>query len=228
MALDTIAFGIPCVALTLRNDEGRSAYRVGKAWARFNLWAMDARIETRGLCHVDPEGSYVVMCNHVSHLDVWSVMAVLPLQLRWVMKHELRRIPLLGYACQRMGQIYVMRGFTTEAKASMELAARRIREGSSVVFFPEGTRSRTGDLGTFKTGGFRLAIASGAPILPMSVSGTSRMLPADGWRYRAGDIHITIGEPIPTMGLDIEDMPKLMETTRKAILAGLESACPRW
>lgn len=221
LAAETTAFATPAVAFSLLNDNGKTSHKVGRAWARFNLRIMNADIHVSGLEKLSPGQPYVVMTNHQSHLDVWVVTAVLPLQLRWVMKQELRRIPVFGYACERMGHIYVKRGVSESAKASMKEAARKIAEGTSVVFFPEGTRSRTGELGPFKTGGFRLAIQADAPILPIGISGTRKMLAPDTWKFYSGRVQVNIADPIAVDGLTLDDLDHLMEKTRKAIRAEL-------
>ena len=194
---------------------------IGVAWARANLKMVRVRIEAQGQEHIVPAQPYVLMANHQSHLDIWALFDALPIDFRWVMKQELGRIPVFGAACARAGYIFVQRGNSESAARSMALAAKRIAAGATVVFFPEGTRSRDGLLGAFKSGGFRLAIEAGVPILPVSIDGTARLLPRGEWRYRPGVARVTIGVPIPTRGCTLEDLPRIMETTRDALLAGM-------
>ena len=105
---------------------------------------------------------------------------------------------------------------------SLERAALRVRNGKTVVIFPEGTRARSGELGEFKSGGFHLALAAQVPILPVSVSGSSRITPPRSLRIESGRIHVRFGEPIPTAGLGLDDRQWLKELARNAIAAGFE------
>lgn len=223
-AVSTAVLGVGCIGTSYFDSDGRRAYGIGKAWAALNMFLMRCPVTTIGRERIDPRQPYVVMSNHRSHVDIWASFLALPLQLRWVMKSELRTIPVFGLACERMGHIYVERGNRDEARASMAEAARRIRAGTSVFFFPEGTRSRDGNLLPFKKGGFRLAIEAQAPVLPVSIFGTDRIMPAKQWKFRAAPVTVVIDEPIATTGMGAHDVPVLMDRTRDAIEAGLRAA----
>jgi 1-acyl-sn-glycerol-3-phosphate acyltransferase len=224
LAADTAVVGVACLGACAVDETGVWAHHIGRFWSRLNLRLMGAELQVRGREHVDPAGTYVLMVNHQSHLDTWVVVAALPMQLRYVMKQELRRVPLFGVACARMGHIYVERGNSASAWASLAEAARRIAAGASVVFYPEGTRSRDGRLGPFKTGGFRLALQAGVPILPITVRGTRDMFPPGTWRFSPGRAVVTIHEPIATAGCeldDVEGLEALVARTRAVIGSAL-------
>lgn len=226
-AASTVVLGTGCIGTSFFDPGGRRAYRIGKAWAELNMFLMHCPVTTIGREHVEPGQPYVVMSNHRSHVDIWASFLALPLQLRWVMKSELRQIPVFGLACERMGHVYVERGNRADAQASMAEAARRIRAGTSVFFFPEGTRSLDGTMLPFKKGGFRLAVEAQAPILPVSIFGTELILPAKQWKFRAGPVTVAINAPIETAGSTADDLPALMERTRSAIEEGLRLARER-
>ncbi|NMC68738.1 MAG: 1-acyl-sn-glycerol-3-phosphate acyltransferase [Myxococcales bacterium] len=221
LALDTTALGVAAIALSALPGGSERAYAVGRFWSLLNLRILGAELRVHGRERLVPGRPYVVMANHQSHLDTWAVIAALPMRLSYVMKQELRSIPIFGYGCERLGMVYVERGNRESARRSMAEAARKVAAGTSVVFYPEGTRSRDGRLGTFKTGGFRLALEAGVPILPLSIAGTRALFPADDWRFRAGRIDVTIGEPIPCAGRPAADLERLVAQTRAAILAAL-------
>jgi 1-acyl-sn-glycerol-3-phosphate acyltransferase len=221
LAADTAVLGLAVIAVSALPGGMRPAYEIGRFWALANLRTLGAELHIRGRERLDPGRPYVVMVNHQSHLDTGAVVAALPMHLAYVMKQELRKIPIFGYGCERMGMVYVERGNRESARRSMAEAARRVAGGRSVVFYPEGTRSRDGRLQEFKSGGFRLAIEAQVPILPVSIAGTRELFPPDSWRFRAGRIDVTIGEPIPTTGLGPGDLAELMARTRAAILAGM-------
>jgi 1-acyl-sn-glycerol-3-phosphate acyltransferase len=220
---DTTVLGSALLAATALPGGQDSAYRIGRFWCRLNLWVLGTDLHLSGYEHIAPRRPYVVMVNHQSHLDTWVLTVALNRRLRYVMKAELRYVPFLGPGCARLGMIFVERGKRASAIRSMQEAARKVAAGATVVFYPEGTRSADGRLGPFKTGGFRLAIAAGVEILPVSIWGTRHMFPPGSWRFRSGRVDVNIGRPIPTSGLQEteQDLDKLMQRTRGAILDGL-------
>ncbi len=197
---------------------------IGKFWARLNILLSGVRIEVENIDVIDRQSTYVVMCNHQSYYDVWALIGFLPLQLRWVIKKELRKIPIFGLGCERMGQIFIDRSNPEKAYKSLESAGQKIRNGASVVFFPEGTRSPDGRLLPFKKGGFKIALAAGVPILPATVVGSKDVLPKKSLRLMPGTIRLIIHEPIPLTGWSEANMEGLMDTVKKTIQAGLDTA----
>ena len=226
LAADTVLAGSAVSATSYLDEEGELAYKIGCQWCRFNLALMGAQVTTEGFDKLKSMSSCVVMANHQSHLDTWALAGALSGQFRWIMKQELRKIPFFGSACQRVGHIFVQRGKSESARRSMAQAAKRIANGTSVVFYPEGTRSMTGELGKFKTGGFRLAMQAGVDLLPVTISGTYDLLPPKTWRYRTGKIHLCAADPIPTKNRSPDnpaDLAELMQLTRTAIEAGRQT-----
>ncbi len=196
---------------------------IGRLWSWMNLGLSGTSVEMRGRSKIDPDQSYVVMSNHQSHFDVWALIAYLPLQLRWVMKIELRSIPIFGLGCEKLGMIYVDRGDSEKSRESLETAKGKIRAGASVVFFPEGTRSPDGLIHEFKKGGFVMALATETPILPITINGSRYALPKDmPLLMKPGDIEIIIHDPVEVSGLTYEDRDELMNTIRKTIEADLD------
>lgn len=222
---NTAVLGSAAIGLSAVDPGGDRTYHLGRFWSRLNLRMIRTSLTVVGAEHVVPGAPYVAMVNHNSHVDIWAVYAALPLQIRWVMKQELRRIPIFGFACDRMGHLYVQRGNSESARASMARAAEAISRGTTVVFFPEGTRSPDGQLGRFKTGGFRLALQAQVPILPVTIQGTRAVLPPREWRHRSGRIRVAISPPIATAGRADGELADLMRETRGAIEGALD---PSW
>ena len=154
--------------------------------------------------------------------DTAAIVATLPGSFRFVAKRELTWIPFFGWALAASGHVIIDRANHDSSVRSLERAAARVRDGKTVVIFPEGTRARTGELGEFKSGGFHLALAAQVPILPASVSGSSRITPPHSLRIESGRIHVHYGEPIPTAGLGLADRQRLKQLARGAIVAGFE------
>ena len=214
---------VACVeALIGRGGEG--GVRAGRNWARWILGTSRIRVDIEGLENIAPDRSYVVMSNHQSAFDIPALAATLPLSWRFVAKRELTRIPIFGWGLLAAGHIVIDRRDNERSVRSLKRAAESVRSGVSVIVFPEGTRSATGELGPFKSGGFYLAIEAGVPILPVTVSGSRRITPRRSLRVESGRILVRYGKPIPTETLTVEDRDQLKEEVRQAIVAGFEPA----
>jgi len=198
---------------------------VAATWARILAGVTPMPVTVIGREHIDPSQSYVLVSNHQSLYDILVLYGWLGIDFRWVMKQELRSIPGLGIACERLGHIYIDRSDHAAAIASINAARDRITGGTSVLFFPEGTRSADGRLKSFKKGGFRFAIDAGLPVLPVTVDGACAVLPARRWDLRPGRARLVIHPPLPTEGLSREDLGELCETTRSVIGSALSDPC---
>jgi 1-acyl-sn-glycerol-3-phosphate acyltransferase len=165
-----------------------------------------------------PKGGPVVYAsNHQSWFDIWVLGANIPTQVRFVAKKELARIPILGPAIRAAGHIYIDRQNRQAAFDAYQDAARVIQTGTSAVVFPEGTRSRTGELLPFKKGPFVLAIAAQVPLVPTYCAGTFTLLPKGTVGLTPHPVAVLFGEPIPTKGMTYEDRETLMAAARAAI-----------
>jgi len=204
------------------NSQGNGADRISKFWGRLNLALSGVSMSVIGDELIDENQPYIVMANHQSHYDVFALIGYLPLPLKWVMKRELRKIPVFGIACEKVGHIYVDRGNSEKAQKSLKAAGEKIRAGSSVAFFPEGTRSPDGKLQPFKKGGFVMALEAKVPILPVTVVGGRKILPKGSLRILPGNMKIIIHEPIPVDEYTYETREKLVERVRKAIEKDME------
>jgi 1-acyl-sn-glycerol-3-phosphate acyltransferase len=214
--------GLACV-VGLVDRSGESAVWMARRWVDWILRTCGIEVEASGLDRLDPAQPYVFMSNHQSVFDIVALVATIPRSFRFVAKHELTRIPVFGWALVVGGHVIVDRRDRERAIASLERAAAKIRRGTSVIVFPEGTRSPSGALAPFKSGGFHLVIAAQVPVVPVSVSGSRSITPKRSLRIESGRIRVHFGAPIATEKLDIEDRAWLKEQVREAILAGLES-----
>ena len=204
------------------NSQGNGADRISKFWGRLNLALSGVTMSVIGDELIDENQPYIVMANHQSHYDVFALIGYLPLPLKWVMKRELRKIPVFGIACEKVGHIYVDRGNSEKAQKSLKAAGEKIRAGSSVAFFPEGTRSPDGKLQPFKKGGFVMALEAKVPILPVTVVGGRKILPKGSLRILPGNMKIIIHEPIPVTEYTYETREKLIEQVRWRIEKDME------
>jgi len=197
---------------------------IAGSWARTIARIIPMRVRVAGREHVDPAQSYVVISNHQSHFDILVLYGWLGIDFRWVMKQELRSIPGLGAACAALGHIFIDRSDHQAAVSSINAAREQITDGTSVLFFPEGTRSDDGLLRRFKKGGFRFAIDTGLPVLPVTVTGASDVLPARRYDLRPGRALLVFHEPVSTDGLATADLRALSEGVREIIGSALPEA----
>ena len=216
LAVPAAVFVFPWTLIT-RNPA--LLFRVGFWITRVGLPCAGVRVVVRGRDQL-PEGATIVMANHVSNLDPPVLIPLMPPRMVIYLKASLMRIPVLGYAMRLAGFIPVTRDGTVEsAKASSAAALLALQQQRCVVVFPEGTRSRDGAMLPFKKGPFFLAMESGAPVTPVSIVGTRKLLPKGKLNLRAGTVTVTFHPPIRPA--DYAEREALMGAVRAAIESGL-------
>jgi 1-acyl-sn-glycerol-3-phosphate acyltransferase len=223
IVLATIAFGLVSLIVSLFETSGRRQITVARAWARCLLWVSGVAVKVEGLEKIAPEGSYVFVSNHLSYMDTPVVLANIPVQFRFLAKRGLFQIPLLGTHLARAGHIPVPRGDVRAAVKTMTTAAQAIRDrGISLLIFPEGGRSQTGELASFKEGAAYIAIRAGVPLVPIALKGTSQVLPYGSGQVRSGSVTLRIGEPIPTDQVQLRDRMRITAELRDRIVSMLD------
>lgn len=223
-ALETARISVPTVydALLGRTDYTVCSRRLD-AWSRRLVENARLTIATHGRENLDPELSYVVMSNHQSNYDIPVLFQGLKVPIRMIAKTELFRIPIFGRAMLDSGFVELDRKNRRRALQSMDVAKQRLlRDKLSIWIAPEGTRSRTGELGPFKTGGFHLALSTGAPILPVTIRGTIDVLRSGDDRVHKGrTVHLDVHEAIDPAGFGRTRMKDLIALVRERIASTL-------
>jgi len=191
-------------------------YYPAVVWARLMAWLSFVRVTVRGKDNVSKGKPYVFVANHQGAYDIFAIYGWLGHNFKWMMKMSLRKIPLVGFACYKAGHIYVERGSTVGVRKTMEQAERQLAMGMSVVVFPEGSRSKTGRVGTFKRGAYMLADEFKLPVVPVSINGAYKVMPRNARLPRPGHIVLTIHKPMEAPA-DGYDMPRLIEESRRTI-----------
>jgi 1-acyl-sn-glycerol-3-phosphate acyltransferase len=199
--------------------KGRVIHNYARAWGWLIARSSGVRVALSGVDHIDRGKPYILMANHQGAFDIFVLLAYLPIHFKWLAKEELFRIPIFGWAMGAAGYISIDRKGKKKALESIENAVTKIREGASVLVFPEGTRSPDGKIHPFKKGGFTLAIKAGVPIIPISIRGSRDVLPRGSFRVKPGEIEIAIGKPIPTHDKSMADRDGLMDNVKTAIEA---------
>ncbi len=216
MALVTLIAGT-LIVLISPVSSGGPAFRLMVWWARVVSKALGISCSLEGGSKIEPGTSYIVAPNHQSIADILPVLGALPLRFRWVLKRELLRIPFFGWGLRGAGAVGLDRSDSSKSVEKMQKAQDTLTDGWSLLVYPEGTTTWDGTLLPFKKGPFMMALQTGVPILPVTTNGSFKMLPRGARIVRPGHVTVTIGDPIPTGGLDLNDLPALMEKTRTAI-----------
>ena len=188
-------------------------------WARIILWVCGIKVEVRGIIDIKKDVPFIYMSNHQSYFDIFTLLACLPADFKFLMKQELMKIPLLGTTMRKAGYLSVDRGDTRNAIKSMDMAVEKIRNGASVLVFPEGTRSEDGHVQAFKKGGFHMAIKAGCDIVPIAVVNSRAIVPKGSLRINKGTIKMNIGRPIPVKDYSKRDINDLIKRTREAVIS---------
>lgn len=205
-------------AMHWRNTE--FVHRVQQFWSCSFFWLMFIPVDVDGVENIEPGQSYVFVSNHQSMFDVWLIYGWLPVIFKWLMKAELRRVPLVGIACKVAGHIFVDRKNAKASVESLQLVKDQLRDGVCTVIFPEGTRTKDGQVGRFKRGAFQIALDLNLPIIPISLSGCFDLLPKGKPFINRRRVHMHIGKPMDISGY--ADPAEAIDSVRTAVIAGVK------
>jgi 1-acyl-sn-glycerol-3-phosphate acyltransferase len=219
--LSVIFFGTISVVVSFfdRKKTGRAQAALARVWAKVLLAVSGVKVRVEGLEHIDPNGSYVFISNHLSYIDTPVVLAHIPAQFRFLAKRGLFQIPLLGTHLSRAGHIPVHREDPRASVKTMQTAAEVIQKKKiSLLIFPEGGRSHDGKLRPFKEGGAYIAIRAGVPLIPIVLIGTRDVLPFGSGIVKPGNVTLRILEPIATTELNLKARGRVTDQLRERIL----------
>jgi len=194
--LNTLVLGSIIIAISPFDRNGNVVHYIGKFWSLLNIYLSGTRLTIKGTERINKGHTYIVMSNHQSLVDTWALIGKLPLQLRWTIKSAVKKMPVFGYALERMGHIYVGEKKRKQRDLTLQKALKKLKKGLSVVIYPEGTRSNDGYLQRFHKGGVIIAMRSGVPILPVTINGSRFVLPKGTLALMPGKIEIIVGESI--------------------------------
>jgi 1-acyl-sn-glycerol-3-phosphate acyltransferase len=221
IAAYTFALGLPAIVFSLLGRP-RSARRMTAIWAKLVLRSLGVEVTVCGAERC-PAGAAVYAANHTSALDIPILFGFLPVDFRIIHKRSLYLVPVLGQYLYVSGHIGIHRGSAFRARKGLEVAAARVRGGTSVVVFPEGTRSPEGSVGDFKRSSFLPALEAGVPVVPLSLVGVKDVA-RGGLRVQAGRVQLVVHAAIPTAGRDVEEAGALAEEVRRVVRTGCEAA----
>lgn len=214
----TMIIGAALILVSFLDPRGRAMRALAGLWAKGILAAAGVDVRVYGLENLLPGSPQILAANHQGFFDIFALFAYIPIYFGWIAKKELYWIPIFGYAMKRFGNIRIDRSDRDKALKSLQAAARRVREGQSVIIFPEGTRSRDGKVLPFKKGCFYLAEASRVPVVPISISGSFEVMPKRHFRIQPRTIHMVVGKPMRIEDKDAKNRNGFTEQLRQTII----------
>jgi 1-acyl-sn-glycerol-3-phosphate acyltransferase len=209
---------VPIMLAALFSRTGNLAFTLSRGWAWIMVRVTGVRLSIRNRERIREGQSYIIISNHQSLYDILAIVLTLGIQFRWIIKKEVLKVPLFGYALYASRNIFIDRSDREKSVQSIHKGFNRLPEGVSVLFFAEGTRSPDETVRDFKKGGFVMAVERGLPILPLTVNGSRRVLKKGDLVFHPGPIEVVVGEPIDTTGYDRDSLRQLMDRTREVIL----------
>ena len=210
--LNTAFWASVSIAGSFVSKSGRLQHYCMRRWSRNNLWLSRARVEIEGLENVDLNRPQIFAVNHSGFHDILCLAAYLPIQFRWIAKKSLFNVPFMGWHMRRSGYIPIDHDNPREAARSIISAAGKIAGGVNVVIFPEGARSKTGDLGEFYSGAFVLCLRAEVPLVPVVVEGSCRVIAPQTIRVNPGTVvRVKICRPIDITSYQKSEKKRLLE-----------------
>ena len=227
MLVCTIIFCLWGFLVSIFDKDGRIIhFYVAVPWAKVVLRVCGIKVRAGGQENVDAGVPRIYVTNHQSYFDIFALLANIHVDFKFIVKQELMRIPLFGFAMRKAGYIGIERGNLRKAIKSMNKAAERIKGGVSILIFPEGTRSTDGRIQRFKKGGFHLACRSGCDIVPVTILNSNRIVPKGSLKIDKGSINMKIGKPISVKGYNKKNVSQLIERVRYTMLCQMEETSP--
>ena len=195
-------------------------YYPGKYWSIFILRVLLLPVKVSGRELLDRNTSYIFVINHQSAIDIFVIYGFICRNFKWMMKSTLRRMPFVGIACAKARHIFVDRSNSSGMRETISQARETLQGGTSLVVFPEGSRTRTGHMGKFHTGAFQLAKEFQLPVVPVSIDGAFDVLPRGSWLPRPAHITLTIHKPVTPPADDL-DRRRVSDEAAEAIRSSL-------
>ena len=222
VSLYVLLVGPPFLLIALAIGRPDILYQIGRGGVRLGLWLSGITVEIRHPEYILKDRAAVYAVNHASNVEppiIFEVLSGLFPRMRILYKAELRKLPILVRAFDLAGFVPLERGNRDQSLPAIERAGQALRDGNSFLIFPEGTRSRTGDLLPFKKGGFIMALQAQAPIVPVAISGARDAMKKGSLIIRPVRVTVSFGPPIETASLTMDDRDDLISRTRTAVAA---------
>lgn len=223
LIINALIFGMIAVVVSSIVNQRVGGYYGGVVWSRFNAFITPMFVRVNGKENIQKGVSYIVVPNHQSLYDIFLLYGWLGIDIKWIMKKEIRKLPGVGFGSAKVGHIFLDRSNQRAAMESLNEAKKKLVDGTSVVIFPEGTRSSSGKLIPFKRGAFKLALDLNLPILPITINGTRNIMPAKAVTdILPGKASLTIHKPVDISKYNENNVKELMDDVKTIIESALK------
>jgi 1-acyl-sn-glycerol-3-phosphate acyltransferase len=222
IVLLSIVLGTLAVLARLFDSSNNLSHRISSLWGRCLCTLNGIQVDIKGLEHIRQDQAQILIANHQGYFDIFALSGFLPLQIRWVAKSSLFKIPFVGWSIAASGYIPVERGNRKKSYQAFLATIEKLKAGNSIVIFPEGTRSEDGTIGPFKKGSLLLSVRSGAPLVPVTLLGTGSIIKKGSGIIRPGRIQIVISPPIPSQAVKDDKEENVLRTLRDIICKNYE------
>jgi len=223
IALLSIVLGTVAVLARLFDSSNNLSHKVSSLWGRWLCILNGIQVDVEGLEYIRQDQAQILVANHQGYFDIFALSGFLPLQIRWVAKSSLFKIPFVGWSIAASGYIPVDRSNRKKSYQAFLATIEKLKAGNSIVIFPEGTRSEDGKIGPFKKGGLLLSVRSGAPLVPVTLLGTGSIIKKGSGIIRPGRIQIIISPPISSQAVKDEREENVLRNLRDIICKNYES-----
>lgn len=196
-------------------------YYPPKWWSRLTCWLSFCRVKSSGHQNLDKDTSYIFIANHQGAFDIFLTYGFLNHNIKWIQKASLRKLPFVGKASEIAGHVFVDNSSLKSRKESILRAKNELKDGVSMMIFPEGARTKDGKLSSFRRGAYRLAIDTGLPLVPITINGPFDVMKRNSITLNPNRLELTIHKPISTKNLSKEDIPDLINKTKTIISSDL-------
>jgi len=221
MVISTAITAILTIIFSFVGDY-RWTYFPAVIWGRLFCYLAFIRVKINGKENFSSKKSYIFVANHQSIYDIFVVYGWFNSRFKWIMKNSLRKIPLVGLACEKAGHIFIDRSNPLKAQKSIKKAEEKLKNGASVVIFAEGSRTKDGNVSKFKRGAFKIAEDLKLPLVPITIDGAYDVMPYGSLYIHPGRIVATIHQPIDCKQLTDENMSEYIAKVREAVINGLK------
>ena len=227
IVLLSIILGTLSVLARLFDSSNNLSHRVSSLWGRWLCTLNGIQVDVVGLEHIQQDQAQILIANHQGFFDIFALSGFLPLQIRWMAKSSLFKIPFVGWSISASGYIPVDRSSRKKSYQAFLTTIEKLKAGNSIVIFPEGTRSEDGTIGPFKKGSLLLSARSGAPLVPVTLLGTGNIIKKGSGTIRPGRIKIIISPPLSSQAVKEDKEENVLRSLREIICNNYESHTAR-
>ena len=217
----SITLGTASITARIFDSSGNTSHNIARIWCRLLCKLNGVKVEIKGLEHLLKNQPQIFISNHQGYFDIFALSGYLPVQIRWVAKSSLFKIPFMGWAMTAAGYIPVTRTDRKKSYQAFLKTVEKVKEGCSVIIFPEGTRSKDGKVGPFKKGSNLIATRANSPMIPVTIVGSGEIIKKGSAMINPGSVQIILSSPV-RKHLEEKDANEVLNSIRETIIENQE------